>query len=579
MKQVIKESLKKYTIFILIVIIISVISEILLTLPSNFIGKIINLIGEATINKEKIQIYALGIIIAMLGFLTLAVIRRKCFIYATRNFRVDLQESVFKQFLKLPLSNLQEIKNGELMTLLTKDTRIVHDALFIILNRLIRVVFSFIINFYTMARATNFKLTITIFIPLVAAIILELKIRIHIEKSFQEAGKEYTYFSEFIQESTDSIRTTKAYSEEKYQNEKFFQKNNRVRKSNIKVDINSLILNSVVDICMGISYGLSLILGAKLIQNGEIGVGEFVSFNGYIGLLRFPISSVPRIFYKLKKAQVSYQRLDKIFDIEPEEVSGDNQLQIKGEIKIKNLDYIYPNTEKKVLENINIDINKGQTIGIIGKLGSGKTTLMNLLLKLYKVPNGCIEIDSKDINEIDSNYLRENICYITQEHFLFSATIKDNITLFDESFQDEEIDLSTKKSMLFDELKNMKNSINTVIGEKGIDLSGGQKQRVIISRAFLFNSKIIIFDDTFSALDNKTEEAVLNNIKEITQDKTCIIISNRISDIKDADRIFVLDNGKILQEGVHTELINKEGLYKKIYDGQLSRAERQGINA
>ena len=194
MKQVIKESLKKYTIFILMVILISVIAEILLTLPSNFIGKIINLIGEATINKEKIQIYALGIIIAMLGFLTLAVIRRKCFIYATRKFHADLQESVFKQFLKLPLSNLQEIKNGELMTLLTKDTKIVHAALFTILNRLIRVVFSFIINFYTMARATNFKLTTTIFIPLVAAIILELKIRIHIEKSFQEAGKEYTYF-------------------------------------------------------------------------------------------------------------------------------------------------------------------------------------------------------------------------------------------------------------------------------------------------------------------------------------------------------------------------------------------------
>ncbi len=195
---------------------------------------------------------------------------------------------------------------------------------------------------------------------------------------------------------------------------------------------------------------------------------------------------------------------------------------------------------------------------------------MNLLLKLYTVPEGKIFINNQDINSINLSLLRESICYITQDNFLFSTTIKDNIRLFREDFNDSEIKNSTEKAMLSDDLINMNNDIYTVIGEKGIDLSGGQKQRVVISRAFLRNSKFVIFDDTFSALDNKTEEKVLKNIKELVNGKTCIIISNRISDVKDSDHIIVLDSGKIIEEGTHNELLNNNGLYNKFYNQQSS---------
>jgi len=195
---------------------------------------------------------------------------------------------------------------------------------------------------------------------------------------------------------------------------------------------------------------------------------------------------------------------------------------------------------------------------------------MNLLLKLYTVPEGKIFINNQDINSINLSLLRESICYITQDNFLFSTTIKDNIRLFREDFNDSEIKNSTEKAMLSDDLMNMNNDIYTVIGEKGIDLSGGQKQRVVISRAFLRNSKFVIFDDTFSALDNKTEEKVLKNIKELVNGKTCIIISNRISDVKDSDHIIVLDSGKIIEEGTHNELLNNNGLYNKFYNQQSS---------
>ena len=224
----------------------------------------------------------------------------------------------------------------------------------------------------------------------------------------------------------------------------------------------------------------------------------------------------------------------------------------------------------KVLDGITININEGETLGIIGTIGSGKTTLMNLLLRLYKVPNEKIFIDGKDINEIDLSKLRENICYITQDNFLFSTTIKENVSLFNNKLSDEDVEKSTDSSMLREDINQMEKGIYTIIGERGIDLSGGQKQRVALSRAFINKSNIVIFDDTFSALDNKTEKKLLENIRDIFCKKTCIIISNRISDVKNADKIIVLDSGKIIECGKHEQLLKNNGLYKKFYDQQTS---------
>ena len=198
---------------------------------------------------------------------------------------------------------------------------------------------------------------------------------------------------------------------------------------------------------------------------------------------------------------------------------------------------------------------------------------MNLLAKLYSVPDGSILIDGKDINEIPIGTLRNNICYITQDNFLFSSTLKDNISLFKEEYDEDEIKESTKKAIVYDDIKKMPKGINTVIGERGGDLSGGQKQRVAISRAFLKDSNILIFDDTFSALDNRTSEKLIKNIKELSDEKTCIIISNKVSDVKYSDKIIVLDNGKIVERGTHEELIRNNGIYSEFYNQQSTKSE------
>ena len=247
--------------------------------------------------------------------------------------------------------------------------------------------------------------------------------------------------------------------------------------------------------------------------------------------------------------------------------------KLYGDIKINNLSYNYPDCIEKVLEDINLQVESGETLGIIGTIASGKTTLMNLLLRLYQVDRGKIFIDGKDINDIPIEILRENICYITQDNFLFSTSLKENISLFRDDFEDRDIDESTKNAMIYEDIRKMPNGIDTVIGERGTDLSGGQKQRLVISRAFLKSSNIIIFDDTFSALDNKTEEKVLENVKSMTENKTCIIISNRISDIKNSDKIIVLDKGKIVEAGVHDSLINQKGLYYDFFMQQSTKTE------
>ncbi len=419
-------------------------------------------------------------------------------------------------------------------------------------------------------------LTLATMCPIVITTIVVIKIKKYVERSFRKSQKYYTELAEYVQESTDSIRTTKAYSGEMSHLKEFIKRNKLLKQANNAVDVHSTLLSTCVNICFGLCYGISLIYGSKLVLEGTITTGEFIAFNGYIGLFVGPVSWIPGLIARFKRAQISYYRLDEVFHLEREKISIQSQKSddtISGDIVIQDLTYNYTQNIEVALNHINLEIKQGETLGIIGTIGSGKTTLMNLLLKLYPVSDGKISIGGTDINDIPLSILRKSICYITQDSFLFSSTLKDNISLFKDDYDDVQIMESTKNAMIHDEINKMNAGIYTMIGERGVDLSGGQKQRIVISRAFLRKSNIVIFDDTFCALDNRTEEKLLKNIKELTKGKTCIIISNRISDIKDADKIIVLDEGNIIEQGNHELLINRRGLYSKLYLQQSSKEE------
>lgn len=518
-----------------------------------------------------------NMILLTISFMIIRIIWKFFLGITTRRMEKELKDKLFEQFLKVNLVNIQNIKNGELMSYFVKDIGEIRGAFYRILSHASRVIFVFIITTYTM-KNVNLSLTIAIMIPILITLFITIILKRKVEKNFKKSQKYFTNLSEYVQESTDGIRTTKAYSGEKHQLKKFVKKNAILKKGNIAVDVYSSLLSTTMSICFGCCYGITILYGSRLVLNNTITIGDYVAFNGYISLFISPLSWIPGLISRIERAQISFKRLDAVFNLPKEELLLGNSIEkdnevIYGDIEIKNLSFNYPENIDLVLDNINLKIKKGTSLGIIGTIGSGKTTLVNLLLRLYSVPNGKIFIDNKDINELDLASLRESICYITQDNFLFSTTIKENIRLFKDEFNDDEIKESTEKAMFSSDLKNMRDDIYTVIGERGIDLSGGQKQRVVISRAFLNKSKIIIFDDTFSALDNKTEELLLNNIKELSKDKICIIISNRISDIKDTDYIIVLDSGKIVEEGTHNQLLEKKALYSKFYNKQATNNE------
>lgn len=579
MKKILIDAIKKYKLSCIMEIVLIGINMYFLTFPPKIVGQIIDLLYDINGNKEKIMTYVFYLIGVVILLLFIRTPWRYLSMYTNRNVEKELKNKLFDHMMKMKMENLQKIKNGELMSYFVKDINEIRIAMYRLMSYGSRIVFTLIIVTGTMIRGVDFKLTIVTMLPILFTSYLVVKIKKYVERSFQKSQKYFTELSEYVQESTDAIRTTKAYSQEKYQFKEFIKKNRKLRSSNNAVDVHSTLLSTCINICFGLCYGISLLYGSKLVIEGAITVGDFVAFNGYIRLFVGPVSWLPGLISRVKRAQIAYYRLEKVFDLEKEKFfKTDKEVfnqgdKLKGNIEIRDLTFNYPDSIDMVLEDVNLKIKQGEMLGIIGTIGSGKTTLMNLLIRLYRVPRGKIFIDGIDINDIPLMSLRNSICYITQDNFLFSTSLKENISLFKEEFKREEIEDSTKGAMIHDDIEKMENGIDTVIGERGTDLSGGQKQRVVISRAFLNKSNIVIFDDTFSALDNKTEESLLKNIRGLVEGKTCIIISNRISDIKNADNIIVLDHGNIVESGTHEELIDSNGIYQLFYQQQSMQEE------
>ena len=576
MKKIFIQVLKKHYLYLIIQTIFIFLNIYLATYPAKIIGELVDLLYNISANQQVIIQNIIYLLAVSVGLLLIRLPWRFLVTYNSRALEKQMKDELFKHFLKMKMNEIQNIKNGEIMSYFTKDTKEIRAAFYRIESYGTRIIATFLIGAIAMAQGVNLKLTVITVLPMLITSYLIVKIKKYVESSFKISQEYFTELSEYVQESTDAIRTTKAYSQEGNQLKEFIRKNKKLKSANNAVDVHSTLLTTCINICFGLCYAISILYGSKLVLENTITIGDFVAFNGYIGLFIGPVSWLPSTISRFKRGQISYERLDKFLALEKEKylpVSKKEEQNLKGTIQIKHLNFHYPNCLEEVLSDICITIEQGKTLGIIGTVGSGKTTLVNLLLRLYTVSDGTIYIGEKDINQIPIETIRKNICYITQDNFLFSNTIEKNISLFKKGYTEKEIMKSTKEAMIYEEIQEMKEGIYTVIGERGVDLSGGQKQRVAVSRAFLNNADIVIFDDTFSALDNKTEEKLLENIKNMTKEKTCIIISSRISDIKEADEIIVLDDGKIVERGKHEELIMQEGQYYGFYEQQISKTK------
>lgn len=578
MKTVIKDILKRYKWKILLEVLFIIINVYFYTYPSQILGQIIDLLYNAQENKIMITKLAVIMLGACVGTLLTRMVWKNLEFLIETKMTKELKDKLFTKLLKSKIDNLGKIKNGEIMSYFVSDVKMIARIITKLTSTGPRIITFFVIVIIRMSNGCDPKLTLAVMSPIIITIIVVIFIRNRVSASFKKAQQSFTELSEYVQESTDSVRTMKAFVGEEKQIETFIDKNKKLRKSNLQVSKNQNILDICINFGFGIAYAITLLYGSKLVLDGKITIGDIVAFNSYLILLENPVTWIPWLISRFKKFKISYDRVNKMFNLPEEEIEINNTKKYKslnGNVEIKNLTFKYPGCLENVLENININVKKGETLGIIGMIGSGKTTLMNLLLKLYSVERGKIYIDDKDINDIPTEKIREHICYITQDNFLFSASLKENINLFKDQYKDEEIEASTKNAMIYDDICYMQDGINTIIGEKGIDLSGGQKQRVVISRAFLSNSDIVIFDDTFSALDNRTEQHLLKNIKQLTKDKTCIIVSNRVSDIKHCNKIIVLDGGEIAESGTHNALLKKQGLYYEFYNNQAQQSKSE----
>ena len=504
----------------------------------------------------------------------LTFLMRQTLIVMSRNIEFDLKNEVFKHYEVLDQNFYKRNRTGDLMNRISEDTAkirmYVGPAVMYTINTFIRFTVVIVYMYDVSPRLTLYTI---LPLPILSFIIFKLS---------KEINKRSTIFqqylskiSSFTQEIFSGIRVVKAYALEKqYQNNLDDLAHESKTKSMSLAGVQSL-FGPLMIALIGVSNLIVIYFGGMMYINGTIkSIGTIAEFILYVNMLTWPVASIGWVSSLVQEAEASQKRINEFLKTEPEiKNKALGNTTIFGDIEFKNVTFTYQDTNISALQNISFKVKRGETLAILGKTGSGKSSILSLLTRMHDINHGSITIDSKNIDEINLYDLRKSIGIVPQDAFLFSDTIKNNIKFGKENATDEEVIFAAKKAVVHDNIMNFNTQYETILGERGITLSGGQKQRVSIARAIIKKPKILLFDDCLSAVDTDTEEQILNNLLEISKDTTTIIVSHRVSSAKNADKIIIIDEGQIIQEGSHNQLINQEGYYAKLYAKQLSEKE------
>lgn len=598
----IKECKWKYIVGIIFLILTSTVTSI--------IPKIIGLITDSLDQKKPPSVtysYLVALLAAAVGAFVFRFIWRYYLIGNCRYLECYLREKLFKHLQTLPASFYDNNKTGDLVAYAINDIQAIRRTFGFGFTAILDGVVLNTVSIIIMARTINPILTMMAIAPAPLIVIILYYLRKVIRQRFAAVQKAFAAISEKVQEDISGIRVIKAFVQEKESVEDFIKYSQDRVDTHMRLTRISAALGPVTQVFFGISVTFFIIFGSRLVSEGKISLGDYVAFNSYIAVIMGPIVNISRIVEMWQRGIASIQRLDKIFSVKGEEgllslqagteaeresqkhankkeaikkqtnkndnITGENNdirnNDIRWNIEIRDLNFTYQGSERPALKNINLEIKEGETLGILGKTGSGKTTLANLLLRLYDVEDGHIYIGGVDINHIPLDVLRENVGYVPQDNFLFSTTIKNNIQFFRDIYKDSEIEEAAKMAGVYGDITSFPEGFNTIVGERGVTLSGGQKQRVSIARAIVKNPRLLILDDSLSAVDTKTEEEILKNIRKVLENRTGIIISHRVSTVKTANQIIFMDNGEIVERGTHEELMELKGMYYQLYQSQL----------
>ena len=564
---------RRYIIGIIALSLVSVFNLI----PPKVIGNIVDKIEAGNLTNSQLFINIIYLVLAAFIMYGLRYVWRVYIFGAAYNLGRILRFRLFQHFTKMSPSFYQKYRTGDLMAHATNDVNAVVMVAGGGVMSAVDASITALVTLFTMIFLISAKLTLIAVIPLPFLAYATNKLGEKNHQSFKEAQESFSDLNNKVQESVSGIRVTKSFGYGNDEINSFKETNKKVFSKNIIASKYNALFDPMVLVFVGLSYTLTLIFGGIFISRGEISVGNLVTFVTYLDMLVWPLQAIGWLFNIGQRGDVSYTRIEKLLAEENDVVEKENTIPAHNgrlEYDINSFSYVGEET----LSDIKFAIDKGQTLGIVGVTGSGKTTLLKLLLREYDVEDGSINLNNHNIKDYKLNDLRSLIGYVPQDQVLFAMSIKENIRFADTKYTDKQVENITKVCGIYDDIVNMTDGFDTIIGERGVSLSGGQKQRMAMSRALIMNPEILILDDSLSAVDAKTEHLILENLKEERSGKTTIITAHRLSAIVHADLIIVMDNGKIIERGTHDQLIAQDGWYKETYNTQQLEEKMKGGN-
>lgn len=567
-----------------------IISNIFAIIPAQVVRYAFDLV------KENIEVYRLyrnfemqesifdmfahSIFVYGLIILSMAILRgiflflvRQTIIAMSRHIEYDLKNEIYEHYQSLPLSFYRRNNTGDLMARISEDVSKVRMYLGPAIMYGINLITLFLILIPYMI-SVNARLTIYALLPLPVLSLSIYFVNNLIHKRSEEIQRSLSGLSTFTQEAFSGIRVLKAFAREKDSAEQFDIKSDEYKDKSLRLTFVNALFFPLVMALIGLSTVLTVYIGGVEVMRGAISTGNIAEFIIYVNLLTWPVTSVGWVTSIIQQAAASQSRINEFLQTQNHIVSTQNlEKEIEGHIRFEDVSFVYPDSGIKALQNVSFEVKPGQSLAIIGTTGSGKSTIANLLLRMYDATEGQIMVDEKPIEAYKISRLRAQTGYVPQDVFLFSETIRNNIAFGNVQMSDEQIEAAAADADLLENIDRFPNGFETRLGERGITLSGGQKQRVSIARAIARNPKILILDDALSAVDTKTENSILNALKKIMKGRTSIIISHRVSSAKLADKILVVDEGRIVEEGTNESLLSSDSVYKALYDKQLQEGE------
>jgi len=571
----------KYRFRLLLGVIITIIAKIFALFTPRLIGKSITTISKG-LNKEiSNDVFRQELTINIIYLIGAAVIAgiftflmRQTIINVSRYIEYDLKNEVYQQYQRLSLNFYKSNRTGDLMNRISEDVTKVRMYTGPAIMYTVNMITLFIVALIYMLSVAP-KLTLFTMLPLPFLSFIIYKLSNIINKKSTIVQEYLSKLSTYTQESFSGISVIKSYGIEGENNVAFNVLSEESKAKQIDLTkIQALFFPSMI-LLIGISNILVAYIGGMQYINGEIeDIGTIAEFLIYVNMLTWPVATVGWVTNLVQQAEASQKRINEFLKQEPEiKNKTAEQTQIDGNIEFNNVTFTYPDTNITALNNVSFSLKKGETLAILGKTGSGKSTVLELIGRLYDVQEGQISIDGNAIDKVNLKNLRDSIGYVPQDAFLFSDTIENNIMFGKEDATEAEVIEAAKMAYVHKNIKKFTNGYQTKLGERGITLSGGQKQRISIARALIKTPEIMLFDDCLSAVDTETEEKILNSLRKVSHGKTTIIVSHRVSSAKHADKIIVLEEGKIVQNGTHEHLINVDGYYKELYLKQLNSKE------